>query len=148
MNVFGARPDLLLVVVLLWATLRGGGAAAAWGFWGGLVVDLLSGGALGVTILPLVVVASIAAQPIGRALGSEVVRLVLLTLICASVYHVIRLTLLVWTGHTVAWEYSLFHTALPSILLTMVLVPLLYAPMMWFERKTRREVAGLKGLQL
>ena len=49
----GGSPDLLLVVVVALGLLRGSSAGAVLGFVGGLVVDVVTLGTLGVTSLVL-----------------------------------------------------------------------------------------------
>lgn len=49
----GGAPDLLLVVVVVLGLLRGSVAGAALGFFGGLVVDVVTLGTLGITSLVL-----------------------------------------------------------------------------------------------
>jgi rod shape-determining protein MreD len=142
-NLWGARPDLMLLLVLIWAVVRGVDEALVWGFIGGLIVDLLSGGPLGTTALALVVVAFLAGQSWGQGLGSPVIQLVFLALIGITVYHLILLTILAWTGYAVDWVGALLRVAGPSALLNAALAPFVQRPMGWLERRTRRERLAL-----
>ncbi|MBE9508481.1 MAG: rod shape-determining protein MreD [Chloroflexi bacterium] len=142
-NLWGARPDLMLLFVLTWAAVRDVDEGLVWGFVGGLIVDLLSGGPLGATALALLAVAFLAGQPWGRGIGSPVVRLLLLALASALVYHLILLTTLAWTGHTVGWGFSLLRVAVPSAVLNTLLAPFVQQPVAWLGQKVRR-----KGLTL
>ena len=138
-NIWGARPDLMFLVVLSWAIVRGVDEGLVWGFIGGLIVDLLSGGPLGVSMLALLVVVVLVGQPWGRGVGSSVVRLLLLVFFCVIVYHLVMLIILAWTGHTVGWTWAVSRVALPSALLNASLSPFVQRPMSWLERRTRRE---------
>jgi len=138
-NVWGARPDLMLLVVLVWAVVRGVDEGLVWGFVGGLIVDLLSGGPLGATALALLAVAFLAGQALGQGLGSPVARLLLLALLGVVVYHLVLLIVLAWTEHTVDWGFALLRVAGPSALLNVVLAPFVRPPLAWLERRTRRE---------
>lgn len=142
-NLLGARPDLLLLIVLVWAVVRNVDEGVIWGFVGGLIIDLLSGGPLGGTSLALVAAAFLAGQPWGQGIGSPVVRLLLLALASAAAYHLILLIILSWTGHAVDWGFALLRVAGPSTLFNTVLAPFLRQPMIWLERKTRRETLTL-----
>ncbi len=86
---WGARPDLMLLVVLIWSVVRGAEEGMVWGFIGGLVMDLFSGGPLGATVLALLAVALLAGQPWGQGIGSSVVRLLLLAFVAVLVFHLI-----------------------------------------------------------
>ena len=138
-SLWGARPDLMLLAVLVWAFVRGVDEALVWGFIGGLIVDLLSGGPLGATVLALVVVAFLAGRPWGQGIGSPVIQLVLLALISVTVSHLVLLAVLAWTGYAVDWVGALLRVAGPSALLNALLAPFIQRPMGWLERKTRRE---------
>jgi rod shape-determining protein MreD len=137
-SLWGARPDLMLLIVLLWAMVRSVDEALVWGFIGGLLMDLLSGGPLGGTSLALLAAAFLAGQSWGQDIGSSVVRLLLLALVGAVAYHLVLLIALA-TGHTVAWGFSLLRVAMPSVLLNVALAPFVRPVLVWLERRTRRE---------
>lgn len=138
-NLWGARPDLMSLVVLVWAVVRSVDEGLMWGFVGGLIVDLLSGGPLGATPLALLAVAFLAGQPWGRGIGSPVARLLLLAFLGVVVYHLVLLIVLAWTGHTVDWGFALVRVAGPSALLNVALAPFVRQPLTWLERSTRQE---------
>ena len=142
-DLLGARPDLMLLVVLTWAMVRGLEEGLVWGFAGGLIIDLLSGGPLGVSSLALLAVALLGGQPWGLGLGWRFLRLLLLTLFGVVAYHLILLTVLAWTGHAVAWGFSLTRVVVPSALLNVLLAPFVRPVLAWLERRTRREGIGL-----
>jgi len=57
LEMVGVKPDLVLILVVIGALLYGSRAALVWGFFGGLGVDLFSGGPLGISSLGLMLVA-------------------------------------------------------------------------------------------
>ena len=69
-NLWDARPDLMLLIVLVWSVVRSVDEGMVWGFIGGLIVDLLSGGPLGATALALLAVAFLVGQPWGQGRNS------------------------------------------------------------------------------
>ena len=97
-NLWGARPDLMLLVVLVWAVVRSMDEGMVWGFVGGLIIDLFSGGPLGTTALALLTVAFLTGQPWGQGIGSPVIRLLLLAFAAGLAYHLVLLAVLAWTG--------------------------------------------------
>jgi len=139
-NLWGARPDLMLLVVLIWTVVRGMDEGVLWGFIGGLIIDLLSGGPLAATVLALLAATLLAGQSLGRGFGSLVVRLMLLTFLGVLAYHLVLLIVLNWTGHApqMDWGFSLLRVAGPSALLNMLLVPFVQQPLVWLERATRQ----------
>lgn len=138
-DLLGARPDLMVLVVLGWAFVRGVDQALVWAFIGGLIIDLLSGGPLGATVLALLVAAFLAGQPWGLGIGSLLIRLVLLAFLSVAAYHLVLLAVLAWTGHTVSWAWALLRVAGPSAVLNAVLAPFVRRPLDWLERRLRRE---------
>jgi rod shape-determining protein MreD len=138
-NLWGARPELMLLVVLIWAVVRGVDEGLVWGFIGGLIVDLLSGAPMGATVLALLSVVFLAGQPWGQGLSSQVAQLLLPALVGVVVYHLVLLLVLAWTGHAVDWGFALLRVAGPSALLNMMLAPFIRQPLAWLERRTRQE---------
>ncbi len=139
MDLLGARPNLMLLVVLIWAVLRGIDEGLLWAFIGGLILDLLSGGPLGSMTLALVAAAYVAGQSLGEEVGSQAVRVVVLTVLGVLAYHLVLLIILDWSGHAVGWAYALPRVAGPSILLNAAAAPVLLGPLAWLERVTGEE---------
>jgi len=133
------RPDLILIVVIVWAALRGVEEGVVWGFAGGFLLDLLSGGPLGMYPLALVVAAYIAGQPWGQALGVSLVRLLLMAIASALAYHLVVLIVMAWVGYSVEWAYTFSQVAGPSVALTVGLVPFVRIPLFWLDRRIRGE---------
>lgn len=142
-DVLGARPNLMLLVVLVWTVVRGIDEGLIWAFVGGLLLDLLSGGPLAGMALALLAAAYLAGQSLVEGMGSQAVRLVILTVLGALVYHVVLLFVLDWSGHTVDWGFSLLRVAGPSVLLNGALAPVVLAPLNWLDRATAEEGLAL-----
>lgn len=133
----------MLLVVLIWTLLRGIDEGLIWAFVGGLVLDLLSGGPLASMAMALLAAAYVAGQSLVEGVGSQMVRLVILTVLGAMVYHLVLLFILDWSGHTVDWAYALLRVAGPSVVVNAALAPLILPPLNWLERTT-----GERGLAL
>jgi rod shape-determining protein MreD len=143
--VLGGRPDLVFLVVVVWAFLRGSTEGAIWAFIGGLLLDALSGGPFGCIALSLLVVAILVGRQWGRELGSNLLQLALLVLVGCFTYHVLMLLILGWTGQPVDWRYGLSHVAAPSAVLNAAAAPLVYWSFSWLDRQTRREGFSFDG---
>jgi len=137
-KLWGARPDLMLLVVLVWAVVRGLDEGLVWGFIGGLLIDLFSGGPLAATVLALLTATLLVGQPWGLGIGSRVVRLLLLSFIGIVAYHLVLLIVLGWTGHMVHWGFAWLRVAGPSTLLNVALAPFVLQPLILLERTTRQ----------
>jgi rod shape-determining protein MreD len=134
----GGRPDLVLLLALVWAFMEGSDRGALWGFLGGLMLGLLSGGPLGATALALLVGCFVTGQRWGQGLGIELVRLLLLAFAGALTYHLVLLAALALTGHAVAWMPWILRVAIPSALLNALLSPFVWQPFRWLDRRSRR----------
>jgi rod shape-determining protein MreD len=60
-DIAGARPHLVFVVAIAWSTIGSIEGSLAWGFTGGLMLDVLAPRPLGTTALVLVLVVGVAA---------------------------------------------------------------------------------------
>lgn len=139
LNLFGGQIDLMLLVVLLWTVVRGIREGLVWAFVGGLILDLLSGGPLAGMALALLAAAFVTGQSLGEEVGSLAVRVVILTVLGAAVYHLSLLLILNWSGHAVDWGFSLVQVAGPSVALNAISAPILLPLLSWLERATGEE---------
>ena len=130
---------MMLLVVLVWAVVRGMDEGLVWGFIGGLIIDLLSGGPLAATALALLAAVFLAGQSWGQGLGSPVAHLMLVAILGVVVYHLVLLIVLAWAGYTVDWGFALLRVVGPSTLLNVVLAPFVRQPLAWLDRETREE---------
>ncbi|MGQ9522027.1 MAG: rod shape-determining protein MreD [Anaerolineae bacterium] len=138
-SLFGARPDLVFLLVAVWAFLRGPIEGAVWAFIGGLLLDTLSGGPFGGFTLALLAAALLVGQQWGRELGSTAFQLAVLVLVAGFVAHGILLLAMSATGYPVNWPYVLAHITGPSAVLNALLAPVVHLPLSWIDRRTRPE---------
>jgi rod shape-determining protein MreD len=134
------RPDLVLVVVVIWAVLRGAREALLWAAAGGAMLDLLSGAPFGTAMLAMVVVAFLSS--IGEiSLFRHSLVLPLVTVFWASViYSLLYLFVLRTHEYSVEWLGTLRQVVVPTALLNTVVAPLVYAALSRIERRTRRSI--------
>ena len=127
-HLFGGTLDLGLLLVLGWTLTGESAGGVAWGFMGGLCLDLLSGGPLGTMTLGLTAVAYLAGLTEGRFWGSHVLLPLALALLGTAVFHVVNLAVLSAAGYAVGWGAGLARVALPSALVnTLLMLPIYYA---------------------
>ena len=60
LTVNGVKPDLVLIIILLWTLLDGASSGIFWAFIGGIWLDIFSGGPLGASSLSLMIASMIA----------------------------------------------------------------------------------------
>jgi rod shape-determining protein MreD len=123
----GGAPDLLLVVVISLGLLRGSIPGAAYGFAGGLVVDLLTLDTLGFTSLVLTLAGFWAgryAETSGRARRSApLIAVGALTVLAGAFALVLHYML----GVEVVARYVLVTALVPTLLLNLALALPVYA---------------------
>jgi len=134
-SLFGSRLDLMFLLVLGWTIVRGVNEGMIWAFIGGLMIDLLSGGPIGATILALLSVAFVGHQPWGEGLGAPLIRVLLLAFVASLAYHVVLLAVLTSTGHVVDWSFSFLRVVPPSLILGVVLAPVVRRVLAWVAAK-------------
>ena len=125
--VAGGAPDLLLVVVVALALLRGSIPGAVLGFVGGVVVDLVTLGTLGVTSL-ILTLAGFWAGRYGETTGRErrfapVIAVGTITVLAGVFGYVLHYLL----DENVVARYALVTALAPAFLLNILLALPVYA---------------------
>lgn len=135
----GGRPDLILVLVITWAIIRGLDEGVMWAFLGGLFCDLLSGGPFGLWTAALTLVTFIAGQPWVHSLGPTSIRLALTASVGTLVAHLTLLGLLSLLGYPIDLDWSLRTVIGPAALLNFLLTPFAFRFLVWFHQHSLRE---------
>lgn len=126
-EVGGGTPDLLLVVLVAIALLRGPVAGAAAGFYGGLIVDTALLDTLGVTSL-LLTIAGYWIGRYGETTGRDRTHAPLLSVVVVTVVYAVGALLLQYMlGDPVSGRLVLVESLVPTILLNMLLAVPVYA---------------------
>jgi rod shape-determining protein MreD len=126
-DVAGGTADVLLLSLLAIALLRGAVTGAVAGFFGGLLVDVMTLDTLGVTAL-LYALAGYWAGRYGETTGRDRAHAPLLSVLVATIgiaYAGFGLHFLL--GEEVSARQALFDTLLPSVVLNLVLGVPVYA---------------------
>jgi rod shape-determining protein MreD len=135
------RPELVMQFVVIWAVMRGVREALPWAFFGGLLLDVLSGGPFGTAALALVLVAFCCS--VGElSLFKSNLFLPLVAVFWGSVlYAVLYLFLLRTHQQPVDWLPTLRHVVVPNAFLDMLTAPFSYLLLSRIERRTRTTIS-------
>ena len=120
-----ARPDLVLMVALAWAYLRGGGEGFLAGVVGGLLLDLSSSVPFGLHIFAY----GLALWLVGNENGPFVAsapRRVAGAVVAAALVHGLVLLVVQLRGWDVWWSAALFRSLLPALALDAVILVACY----------------------
>jgi rod shape-determining protein MreD len=132
-----AQPELALLVVVIWALVRGPRQALVWALVLGLMLDQLSARPIGMYSLPLMAVALLAGTGRSVAFGTHLVLPVVMTVLATLLYGLLQLAMLgLVRGGTVLWGGSdLVGVLLPIVALNLLWLPVLYFPLRALARR-------------
>lgn len=124
----GATPQLVLLSVVAWSLVRGPVEGIFWGFAGGLLYDLTSGGPVGVSALAMIGVAALAGALGGQLFGSNPLLPMLAVFLASITFFVLNAFLLATLHYPTDWRSILadvaFPTAVANAILSLVLYPI------------------------
>ena len=131
MKIFGVKPDLVLLLIIIGALVYGSRPAVIWAFFGGLGLDIFSGGPMGGSSLALMAAAMMAG--FGHRTLSRFNPLVPLTAVMAGtlVYAVAYLSILAVlqyldvTHHRVPFLSTMQSVVVPALVYNTTLMVLL-----------------------
>ena len=140
-HLYGGALDLVLILTLSWTLAGDWPGGMVWGFAGGLLLDLLSGGPLGLTSLALVSMAYFASLTEGRLWRSHVLLPLATVALGTFGFHLVSLLGFTLLGQPVSpvlssvegWGVSLTRITLPAAVLNTVLALPLYALLRWLH---------------
>jgi rod shape-determining protein MreD len=141
LELFGAFPNFVLLVVVGWTLVRGAGAGIRWAIAGGLLLDLLAPGPLGVHALALAV-AAYGTGFLKRAFEPDPFLLPSASGALATVaYNLVLVAVSQALGNSVAFLPVLQAWVAPSALYDAMLLPLLLVVLRRVESATPEPVA-------
>ncbi len=127
------RIDLVLLLAVSWTLAGDWQGGALWGFIGGIWLDLLSGGPMGVSSLALVSMSFLASLSEGRVWRSNVILPLGTALLTSLLYHLILAVATTLWGAAVGWDSLFRDTILPALLLNALLAVPVYTGMRWLH---------------
>lgn len=131
LHLFGASPNLLLVVVVCWSLLHSVSEGLLWAFVGGLGVDLIAGLPLGTTALALMPTCFLAGLGRSSIFTNSVLLPALLVMLATLIFGGLSLILMSLRGTPVEWAGTALRVILPELALNVLLVLLIYPLLRW-----------------
>lgn len=135
--VFGVKPDLLLILVVLNAFQKGYGEGSLAGFLGGLMMDIAVGSYIGMNALVLMAAGYLVGLMESKLYKDSIVIIVALTLISSFFTQLLTYILLYFMDVYISPGVAMFRVVMPTALYTAVLVPLFFR---WFDRTNRESL--------
>lgn len=133
----GVHPDLVLVLVIGWTTLRGWQDGVVWALIGGLSLDFVSGAPFGIFTLAALVTTLVASLFHGRFFGSSIILPLSLTFPLSLLFNGQALLLLNLLGRPVVWDQVLSLVIVPAAIFNtatmLIIFPLLYMLNRWLN---------------
>lgn len=136
----GLAPNLILVLILVWSSLRGAREGVAWAFGAGLMLDLLALDPLGSNALALIVVAVIGSLAQRPLMQSGLVLTMLMVIVATLAHFVVASFVDALMGAGYSFMISVRLGALTA-LLNVLTVPPLYGVVLLLDRVGVRGVA-------
>lgn len=118
------KPDLLLIVIIVWGAARGLQEAVTGGLIGGILLDIISGAPLGITTIALLPVSYVAGQSRSYLQGTHLLTVLAIVFCGTFVYDSVFLFSLQSTGWDVDWPSSLARILVPVAVLNSLVSPL------------------------
>lgn len=136
----GSTPNLLLLVIICRALIRGPANSARWAFYAGLGLDLFADSALGTHALALLAAVLLAALPLAWLSRNNWLLPLLGVALGSLAYHA-TLVLLTWLlVAPISLRAYLPVVLLPTTLLMLIPALPLFLAMRWLEGRRRGEV--------
>jgi len=126
-TILGIKPDLIMVIVVVFSLLRGEKEGAISGFASGLLQDIFSTGLLGINALAKTVIGFICGILKEKIFHEHILFLIPVITFIASITQSILIFLLLRAfgiEHSIAW--SLKEVALPEALYSSLLSPFIF----------------------
>lgn len=136
-KILDTQPSLVLITVVLLATMQVGIRALAWGFSGGLFVDLFSAAPLGTNALLFTLVAYAAGARFGGVDRENIVVLMAAVVLSIVVYYPAVLLAIQLQGVDVDWTNHLPGRLWPTTAVNLGAAAVLYLPVRILKQWTR-----------
>jgi rod shape-determining protein MreD len=139
LSVIGVKPGIVLTLVVSWSAIRGASEGVTWGFIGGLALDLLSGAPVGLSALTLMMVGFLTNLGETNLFKSSLVLPLFAVFVASVLSDAVQLVLLQGLGWNLPWWEAMASVAVPAAILNAVIMPIIYLPLPWLNRRARTE---------
>lgn len=131
------HPELVVLAAISAGLLNGPRGGAAWGVFGGLLLDLTSAGPLGASAFPLGLVGFLSGFGDTGALRSNRLLPLQAGFVGTVVFGLLRMLLLLLSGWGFNWIVAIYEVVLPAALVSLPFVPVVYGLLYWLRRRSR-----------
>jgi rod shape-determining protein MreD len=135
LQIGGVWPDVLLLVVMSWALLRGTGEAALWAFAGGIGLDLLSNGPFGASAAGLLVVVLLTSALQSGVFRGRTLLPLLVAFLGTAIFHVVYLLGMLLIGQRIDMLDAATRVILPQAVYNTALSPFVFRLMSGIHRR-------------
>jgi rod shape-determining protein MreD len=139
-SIGGAKPDLVLLMVVSWSLLQGTKEGIIWGFTGGLCLDLLSGAPLGASAIALMTVSLLSGQGETNLFKGNLFLPLILAPLGTVIYYGLMLVILELTGQSLPLNTSFTQVILPAAIFNLIMMPFVHSFMRWMHGKMKQQV--------
>jgi rod shape-determining protein MreD len=139
LSVIGVKPGIVLTLVVSWSVIRGASEGVTWGFIGGLALDLLSGAPVGLSALTLMMVGFLTNLGETSLFKSSLVLPLFAVFVASVLSDAVQLVLLQGLGWNLPWWQAMVNVAVPAAILNAVLMPFVYLPLQWLNKRMHTE---------
>lgn len=128
-EVYGVKPDTLLILVVSFALLSGNPVSATTGLFGGIIQDLMYGHALGFFGIQYMLVGFLSGLLYKRIPQGLVAMPVIVTALASVLRGLGMLVYLYFTDTNLSFLYFVFYVLLPEAVYTTLAAPLIFYAM-------------------
>jgi rod shape-determining protein MreD len=139
LTVIGVKPSIVLPLVVAWSIIRGSVEGVTWGFVGGLALDLLSGGPVGLSAFTLLLVGFLTNLGESSLFKSSLMLPLVAVFVSSLLSDGLQVLVLQGSGWNLDWAEAMTRMAVPSAIVNAVLMPFVYVPLQWLSRRTQGE---------
>lgn len=125
-QVGGVKPDLVMIIVVFYAFIRGHREGAFLGFVGGLMQDMATGSFFGLNALSKMAAGYLVGLAESRLYKDSTVVVVIITMLASFASQLVQYVLLAYINIKIAPGIALLQVMLPTAVYNAALVPLLY----------------------
>lgn len=136
LRLFGASPNLLLVIVVCWSVVRGVSDGLVWAFVGGLGLDVVAGSPLGTLSLALMVPCLLGGLGRRRVFANHLLLPGLILALATPLHGWLILLTQQLRGLPVDWAGATVRVILPELALNLALMLVIYPVLRWLARNT------------
>ncbi|WP_231702781.1 rod shape-determining protein MreD [Desulfocucumis palustris] len=125
-QIWGIKPDLVLLIIVFNAFLRGHREGAFAGFCVGLLQDIITGSYIGLNALTYMAVGYLVGMTQSKLYKDSSLIMMFLMLAASLVEQFLKYLLMSYTGVLISPLVALIRVMIPTAIYTALLVPLLY----------------------